>query len=325
MRREACRRSKAARREDAGRPDFSPLLQRGERHPHFALTMGSAWMLVAGLCFALMSVVVKSLGHAFSGVELVFYRSLFAMLVIMVVLVIREGKAGVRGLLGEHIGLNIRRGVVGFIALATFFYALIELPMSVAVTLNYASPLWLALLMPRQLGERPGLAQYGVVGLGFIGVALLLRPWETQVGELFAGMVGLFSGVMAAFAYIHVRQLGRLHEPDWRTVFWFAAVALVGAAGVASLTGWHTPASSDVLPLLILGVLATLGQLSMTRAYRKGDTVVVASFAYSTVVFSGILDVVIWHEAMPFLAWGGMTLTVAAGIWAVKLNMRNAK
>jgi len=116
-----------------------------------------------------------------------------------------------------------------------------------------------------------------------------------------------------------------LHEPDWRTVFWFAAVALVGAAGVASLTGWHTPASSDVLPLLILGVLATLGQLSMTRAYRKGDTVVVASFAYSTVVFSGILDVVIWHEAMPFLAWGGMTLTVAAGIWAVKLNMRNAK
>ncbi len=287
--------------------------------------MASAWMLVAGLCFALMSVVVKSLGHAFSGVELVFYRSLFGLLAIVAILYVQQGGAGVRNLLGEHIGLNIRRGIVGFIALATFFYALIELPMSVAVTLNYASPLFLALLMPWQLGERPGAAQYGSVALGFVGVALLLRPWEAHSGELFAGLVGLFSGVMAAFAYIHVRQLGRLGEPEWRTVFWFAAVALAGAAGVATATGWHAPGLGDTPPLLALGALATLGQLAMTRAYRKGDTVVVASFAYSTVVFSGILDVVIWREAMPVVAWSGMALTVAAGIWAVKLNARSAK
>jgi len=201
-----------------------------------------------------------------------------------------------------------------------FFYALIELPMSVAVTLNYASPLFLALLMPWQLGERPVAAQYGSVALGFVGVALLLRPWEAHSGELFAGLLGLFSGVMAAFAYIHVRQLGRLGEPEWRTVFWFAAVALLGAAAVATVTGWHAPGLGDALPLVTLGTLATLGQLAMTRAYRKGDTVVVASFAYSTVVFSGILDVVIWHEAMPVVAWSGMALTVAAGIWAVKLG-----
>lgn len=287
--------------------------------------MGSAWMLVAGLCFALMSVVVKSLGHAFSGAELVFYRSLFALLAIAATLAAQQGAAGVRDLLGAHIGLNLRRGVMGFIALATFFYALIELPMSVAVTLNYASPLWLALLMPWQLGERPRAAQYGAVALGFLGVALLLRPWQGGAGELAAGLVGLFSGVMAAFAYIHVRQLGRLGEPEWRTVFWFAAVALAGGAAVTSVTGWHPVSPGHVLPLLAMGALATLGQLAMTRAYRRGDTVVVASFAYSTVVFSGILDVVIWHEAMPGVAWGGMALTVAAGIWAVKLNARSAK
>ncbi len=287
--------------------------------------MGSTWMLVAGLCFACMSVVVKSLGHAFSGVELVFYRSLFALLVIPAILLTRGGSLGVKSLLGEHIVLNVRRGIVGFIALATFFYALVELPMSVAVTLNYASPLWLALLMPWQLGERPGAAQYGAVALGFAGVALLLRPWASPAGELFAGLIGLFSGVMAAFAYIHVRQLGRLREPEWRTVFWFAAVAMAGAAAATSLSGWHALAPGDLPALLALGVLATLGQLAMTRAYRKGSTVVVASFAYSTVVFSGMLDVVIWNQAMPVVAWSGMALTVAAGVWAVKLNARNAK
>lgn len=287
--------------------------------------MASAWMLVAGLCFALMSVVVKSLGHAFSGAELVFYRSLFALLAITATLALQQGAAGVRDLLGEHIGLNLRRGVVGFIALATFFHALIELPMSVAVTLNYASPLWLALLMPWQLGERPGAAQYGAVALGFIGVALLLRPWEGGAGELAAGLVGLFSGIMAAFAYIHVRQLGRLKEPEWRTVFWFAAVAFAGGAVVTSVTGWHPVSAGEVIPLLVMGALATLGQLAMTRAYRRGDTVVVASFAYSTVVFSGILDVVVWRDVMPAIAWSGMALTVAAGIWAVFLNSRAAK
>ena len=282
-------------------------------------------MLVAGLCFALMSVAVKSLGQAFSGVELVFYRSLFGLLAILAVLFARRGRAGLKDLAGPYLGLNLRRGVVGFIALATFFIALIELPMSVAVTLNYASPLFLALLMPWQLGERPGAAQYGSVALGFAGVALLLRPWEAEMDALWAGLTGLFSGVMAAFAYIHVRQLGRLHEPEWRTVFWFAAVAMAGGAGAATLTGWHVPGRDQILPLLALGTLATLGQLAMTRAYRQGDTVVVASFAYSTVVFSGILDVVVWREAMPVVAWSGMALTVAAGIWAVKLNARRAK
>ena len=287
--------------------------------------MGSAWMLVAGLCFALMSVVVKTLGDAFSGVELVFYRSLFGLLAILGLLLVRGGRAGARTLVGGHLGLNLRRGGVGFVALATFFYALIELPMSVAVTLNYASPLFLALLMPWQLGERPRPAQYASVALGFVGVALLLRPWEAEPEALWAGLVGLFSGVMAAFAYIHVRQLGRLHEPEWRTVFWFAAVALAGGALLTSISGWHRLNPGEIPALLALGALATLGQLAMTRAYRKGDTVVVASFAYSTVVFSGILDAVIWRAAMPGLAWGGMALTVVAGIWAVKLNARSAK
>lgn len=291
--------------------------------------MGSAWMLLAGACFALMGVFVKLGAAWFSSHEMVFYRSLVGLLLMLagvgVHQALHRGWRGGLQLLGPHTGLQIRRGLVGFVALATFFYALARLPLSMAMTLNYASPLFLALLMPWQLGERPSNAQYATVAAGFGGILLLLRPWQTPADDLLAGLVGLFSGVMAAFAYIHVRQLGRLGEPEWRTVFWFAAVALAGAAGVATAIGWHAPGLDDALPLLTLGALATLGQLAMTRAYRKGDTVVVASFAYSTVVFSGILDVVIWREAMPVVAWSGMALTVAAGIWAVKLNARSAK
>jgi len=285
--------------------------------------MGSLWMLAAGASFALMSLVVKSAGHVFSSHELVFWRSAIGLAFLYVLLRLPRSGAARRGVSTPHLLLQLRRGLVGFIALSTFFYSLTELPMSVAVTLNYSSPLFLALMMPWSLGERPHRQQYLAVALGFVGVALLLRPWEAS-GQILPGLVGLFSGVMAAVAYVHVRQLGRLGEPEWRTVFWFALVGLIGAGITSTLTGWHLPSQGDIGHLLGLGLFATFGQLSMTRAYRTGQTVVVAALAYSTVVFSTVLDVLIWKVDLPPVAWGGMLLTVAAGVWAVQFNSRES-
>jgi len=279
-------------------------------------------MLLAGASFALMGVLVKLGVQWFSSHELVFYRSVVALALLLAGMTLRHGLTGGRHFLGEHTALHVRRGLVGFLALATFFYAVAHLPLSLAITLNYSSPLFLALLMPWQLNERPSRAQYATVAVGFLGVALLLRPWDSAPQDLVAGLVGLFSGVMAAFAYIHVRRLGRLGEPEWRTVFWFAVVCVLGASLLTSLDGgWHVPAASEHVGLLLgVGLFATLGQLAMTRAYRKGDTVVVAAFAYSTVVFGGILDTLIFNMAMPISAWIGMLITVLAGIQAARLT-----
>jgi len=279
-------------------------------------------MLLAGASFALMGVLVKLGVQWFSSHELVFYRSVVALALLLAGMTLRHGLTGGRHFLGEHTALHVRRGLVGFLALATFFYAVAHLPLSLAITLNYSSPLFLALLMPWQLNERPSRAQYATVAVGFLGVALLLRPWDSAPQDLVAGLVGLFSGVMAAFAYIHVRRLGRLGEPEWRTVFWFAVVCALGASLLTSLDGgWHVPAASEHVGLLLgVGLFATLGQLAMTRAYRKGDTVVVAAFAYSTVVFGGILDTLIFDMAMPISAWIGMLITVLAGIQAARLT-----
>lgn len=286
--------------------------------------MGSAWMLFAGACFALMGVFVKLGVTWFSSHEMVFYRSLVGLFLMLGGISLHQGLRGGLQVFGVHTGLQIRRGLVGFLALATFFYALARLPLAMAMTLNYTSPLFLALLMPWQLGERPRRAHYAAVAAGFIGVLLLLRPWQTPAADLVAGLVGLFSGVMAAFAYIHVRKLGRLHEPEWRTVFWFALVCGVGAALLASVDGgWHGVRNLDQLGLILaLGVFATLGQLAMTRAYRTGQTVVVASFAYSTVVYASILDVLVFNVEMPIIAWVGICITALAGVLAARLNER---
>ncbi len=275
-------------------------------------------MLLAGAAFALMGVMAKLGAQWFTSHELVFYRSLVALAVLLGGMALHRGLRGGQRFFGAHTGLHLRRSLVGFAALSTFFYAVTHLPLSVAITLNYASPLFLALMMPWQLGERPSPAQYATVALGFFGVILLLHPWDSAPDDLLAGLVGLFSGVMAAFAYVHVRRLGRLGEPEWRTVFWFAVVCAVGAAILASLDGgWHVPAALGHVELLLgVGLFATFGQLAMTRAYRKGDTVVVAAFAYSTVVFGSILDALIFNTELPTSAWVGMMITVLAGAGA---------
>ncbi len=277
-------------------------------------------MLLAGACFALMGVFAKIGVVWFSSHELVFYRSLVGLLLLLGGISLQRGWRGGMVFFGPHAGMQIRRGLIGFVALATFFYALVRLPLSVAVTLNYASPLFLALLMPWQLGERPSRAQYATVAAGFVGVLLMLRPWQSEADDLVAGLVGLFSGVMAAFAYIHVRKLGRLHEPEWRTVFWFALVCALGAGALAGVDGgWHGVVGLEqTAVLLALGVFATLGQLAMTRAYRTGRTVVVASFAYSTVVYASLLDVLIFDVKMPIMAWVGICITVLAGVLAAR-------
>lgn len=272
-------------------------------------------MLLAGAAFALMGVMAKLGAQWFTSHELVFYRSLVGLAVLLGGMALHRGLRGGQHFFGAHTGLHLRRSLVGFAALSTFFYAVTHLPLSVAITLNYASPLFLALMMPWQLGERPSPAQYATVAVGFCGVALLLRPWDSAPDDLLAGLVGLFSGVMAAFAYVHVRRLGRLGEPEWRTVFWFAVVCAAGAALLATLDGgWHGPAALEHTELLLgVGLFATFGQLAMTRAYRKGDTVVVAAFAYSTVVFGSILDALIFNTELPASAWLGMMITVLAG------------
>jgi drug/metabolite transporter (DMT)-like permease len=278
-------------------------------------------MLAAGASFALMSVFVKLGAGHFSSHEMVFWRSVLGLAFIAAFLRLPASGLSPRRLGGVHLGMHLRRGLVGFVALACFFFAVTRLPMSVAITLNYTSPLFLALVMPWWLHERPRPAQYLAVALGFLGVALLLRPWE-GTGDLQAGLIGLFSGFMAALAYVHVRQLGKLHEPEWRTVFWFAAVCALGAGLLSAASGWHAPGADDLGVLLAIGLAATLGQLAMTRAYRTGDTVVVASLAYSTVVFGSLLDGLIWNQTLPRVAWLGMAITILAGIWAVRLNGR---
>ena len=158
---------------------------------------------------------------------------------------------------------------------------------------------------------------------GFVGVVMMLRPTVEQ-NQIFAGLIGLMSGFVAAFAYMQVMALGRIGEPETRTVFYFAiGTALAGLVGMYfdGVSEWDWQHAIWLLPV---GLFASLGQLCMTRAYSQGATLVVANLQYSGIVFAALYSLLLFGDDIPLIGWAGMALIVASGMAATLLRARAA-
>lgn len=279
-------------------------------------SLKSAWMVVAGFLFGCMGVFVKLGAPYFSSAELVFYRSLFGLLVIALIVASRG-----LSIATPHWKMHVWRGLSGFAALMLFFYAIGQLPLATAVTLNYTAPLFLALLSVLILRERPHLPLLLTILLGFAGVILLLSP-SLHHAQLTAGLMGLASGFLAAIAYLNVKQLGQIGEPPFRIVFYFTLICTLGAGLWMIFHTFHPINPLNFLLLLGLGTTATLAQLAMTRAYGEGDTLVVGSLAYSTVVFASLWGIALWGETLSLFSWLGVILITLSGILASRTGPR---
>jgi S-adenosylmethionine uptake transporter len=283
-----------------------------------------AWMLLAALLFATMGVCIKFASVHFNPFEIVTYRGVVGVVFLI-------GMTRVRGvsLRTQVPMMHVWRTLVGTISLTAWFYAIAVLPLATAMTLNYMSSVWIAtfLLGGALLTQGRGapIRQQGPLFLavlaGFAGVAMMLRP-SLQPDQVLGALVGLLSGIFAAFAYLQVTALSRAGEPESRTVFYFSLGAvLAGLLGMVFVgaTPWTWPSALWLLPI---GLLALGGQLCMTRAYSRGATLVVANLQYSGIVFAGIYSLVIFGDQLPLMGWLGMALIIVSGITATVLRAR---
>ncbi len=271
--------------------------------------MSALWMILASLFFACMGVCVKLGADQFPTAELTFYRGAIGVLV-MAGLMLARGTA----FRTSHWRRQLTRAIAGTVSLACYFFAISILPLATAVTLNYTSPLFVALLLAGWFGERLPRQALVAVAVGFVGVVVLLRP--TLATEQWLGaLAGLGTGLIASLAYIHVRELGRMGEPETRTVFYFSVVTTLAMLPVVLATeGFHVPDARGAAILAGVGLFGAAAQLAMTRAYRYGTTIVAANLAYSTVVFASLFGVWLWGETLSAGALFGMLLIVASGI-----------
>jgi S-adenosylmethionine uptake transporter len=285
-------------------------------------------MLFASFAFAAMGAAVKLASSTFSTSELLMYRGLIGSIILFASLRAHGGTLRTR-FPREHLW----RSAVGVTSLWLWFFAIGKLPLATAVTLNYTSPIWLAVWMLGLAWWRgEGHAEWPLVAAvvaSFVGVTLVLRP-AVEANHWLGGLAGVVSSVISAMAYMQVRRLGLMGEPEYRVVFYFSLTTFVAGAVGSLLTPdaqgvrFHAFDLHNLLLVLAIGVSALLAQIAMTRAYRVGRVLVVANLQYMGIVFSSLWSVFLWDDRFDALVWMGIGVILASGIAATFYNTRSA-
>lgn len=290
--------------------------------------MSSLWMLVASFMFSAMGAAVKLASTIYSTSEIVMYRGLVGS--VMLLLLVRVQRGSLRT---AFAGAHLWRAFVGVVSLWLWFYAIAKLPLATAVTLNYMAPIWMAFFLfcagwwhAKDRVEWPLLA---AIGMSFLGVVLVLQP-AVAADQWLGGVVGLMSSVLSALAYMQVRKLGQLGEPEYRVVFYFSLMTVVAgafgtvleerAAGAPMFTAHSV---YGLWLLLAIGFSATLAQMAMTRAYRVGRVLVVANLQYTGIIFSSLWGMYLWGDRFNWYVWLGMAIILASGIAVTFYNTRS--
>ncbi len=290
--------------------------------------MPSLWMLFASFAFSLMGAAVKLASDMYSTSEVVMYRGLVGTIMLLILVRMQRGT-----LRTAFAGAHLWRAVVGVASLWLWFYAIGKLPLATAVTLNYMAPIWMAFfLLCAGWWQSKNHVEWPLIGailLSFAGVTLVLQP-AVAADQWLGGVLGVMSSVLSALAYMQVRKLGQMGEPEYRVVFYFSVMTLcAGLFGTllqqrAPGAPVFTPHTNYGLALLLgIGVSALFAQMAMTRAYRVGNVLVVANLQYTGIVFSSVWGMLLWGDRFNWTVWLGMGVILASGIAVTFYNTRS--
>lgn len=269
-------------------------------------------MLVACVCFTLMSIAIgraHALEPALGTVASSGVRSVVNLLVIVAV-----ARGRVRWLFGDARGALWARGFSGALALLTYFAALSRIGIGEAAFLNNTSAFWVAALSPWLLGEPSRRTVWVAIAASVVGLALLGLPRGGLHDDNLGRVLGAISGLSAAFAYLSVRRASASNPPEV-IVFYFILVSTVACLGLALTTDVVWPVGAGTWAWLVLaGLAATGGQLTMTRAYQLGEAAPLAALATASPLMTAVAGVIFFGETPDTMARIGMVLLAVVGV-----------
>ncbi|MGR3271470.1 DMT family transporter [Thalassococcus profundi] len=277
-----------------------------------ALKLGSVFL------FIVMAALIKATSQDVPPGEAVFFRSVFALPVILGWLAWRGELS--TGLRAERPMGHVWRGVIGVSAMGCNFAALGMLPLPEVTAIGYAAPLMTVLLAALLLGERLRAVRMTAVGIGLCGVLIVLWPRLSvdavdRVAAIGAALV-LASAALRAMVQIHIRRLVQT-ESTSAIVFYFSLTS----TGIALLTlpfGWTLPGPEAALMLVTAGVLGGIAQILLTSAYRGAEAALLAPFDYASMLFALIIGYSVFGEVPTGTMLLGAGIVMAAGgliIW----------
>lgn len=270
---------------------------------------GALLLALSALLFSLMGVLIREVSSAAGNEAVVFFRNLIGVLAFLPLVLLK----GVAPLHTQRLKSHLWRSGFGLLAMYCFFYAIAHLPLADAMVFTYSAPVFTPLIAWWWLKE-PLTRRMQLTSLvGFAGVLLVAKPSGALFDSL--SLVGLAASILAAFAFVSIREMSDT-EPAFRMVFYFALFSTLGSTVPFVLT-WQPLSNSTLLLLVAVGVMATISQLAMSKAYTLAPPGLIGPFAYLAIVFSGLLAWLRWGETPDLWSIIGTLLIFGASLSAV--------
>jgi drug/metabolite transporter (DMT)-like permease len=279
--------------------------------------LGIALILISTLAFTLMSALIRSLGERIPLGEIVFSRSLFGLIPLILMLQWR-GELRQAFMLHKPIR-HVTRAVAGIGSMFCNFGALSRIPLADATAINFVTPLFNVALAAIFLGEKVRRFRWAAVAVGFAGVILMLSPHlgqgEWSSAAAYGALLALSGAFLVSAAMTQVRQLAAT-ETTASLVFSFTVLSTLTGL-VAMLWGWEVPSKLDAMILVLTGIFGGIGQITVTESYRHAGAGTVAPFAYTSMIYSIILGYAFFGEVPELVVMLGAAIVVFAGLFVL--------
>jgi drug/metabolite transporter (DMT)-like permease len=194
----------------------------------------------------------------------------------------------------------------GATSLILFFITLQNMPLASATVIHYVAPIFTAILAAFFLKEKVYPLQWAFFLMSFAGI-LCIKSFDARLSWLYVGL-GVAASFAASMAYNTIRKMSQT-EHSLVIVFYFPLVATPVAA-LLMLSDWVWPQGSDFFFLLMVGLLAQIAQVWLTRAYQRENAATVASVSYFGIVYALGLGFVFFNESFSLQSILGMALVI---------------
>lgn len=272
--------------------------------------IGIACQMTAVLLFTCMSSTIKYLGTDYSTAQIIFFRSLPALLPLLIYL---PSQGGLRALKTRAPMLQALRTIAGAASMFCGFYAISQLLLADYVALSFTAPLFGTLLSIPLLREQVGARRLGACLVGFLGVLVMIGPGGDSIGFGLPVLLAIASAFLYGLVMVAMRRLGSIDNPA-ATVFYFTTGSAL-ASGALLPFQWVTPSPQDLALLLAIGVLGGIGQIFMTQAFRLAPPSVVAPFDYTALIWAVAIGWLVFDNLPSSQSLLGAAVICASGLY----------
>lgn len=262
------------------------------------------------MAFSTMHALVRDVTQTLHPFEVAFFRQFFGLFALAPWFI----RYGLAPLHTKRLGLHAMRAGVNVVAMLAFYYALSLVPLAQVSALGFSVPIFTAILAVVFLGERVRLRRWTAILFGFAGVFVALAPDLGETGSVTIGSsLVMLSSAAWAVALVFIKILGRTDSAI--TITTYMVLLMTPMALVPALAVWEWPTPPMFGLLVMVGVLGTIGQLTIVQALKEGETHVVMPIDFTKLVWASILGFLMFREIPTAYTWLGGAMIFASTMY----------